>query len=473
MNKIIKYKIHISMKINRIRVSAIGNKVNLIFFFLLTSIVFFSGCSEAPSLKTSGKYYTLEYTPSGESEELQIPFTYTLWVPTEAKTIRGVIVHQHGAGILASEQGAAAATDLHWQALAKKWDCALLGSSYHVSNDATDMTPGGSELWFDPRHGSDQAFQNALAKFAKQTDHQEITKAPWVFWGHSGGGIWSDVMSCLHPERVVAIWLRSGSATSFLNRPEFPQPEISKAVYQIPIMGNAGIKEKGRGAYDGTLTKFHEYRSKGAPIGFAPDPRTGHECGDARYLAIPYLDACMALRLPDKNSTNQTLKPINMANAWFGSLKDSTAVPAKEFKGNPVDAVWLPNQKVARYWEEYIKTGAVSDDTPPPSPTNVQVSDQGDLGTKITWDAEADFESGIRCFVILRNGQVLAKVAKNPYGEYGRPLFQSMSYGDTPRPDMPESKMIYMDNTSINGLSQKYSVLSVNGVGLKSEPSKD
>jgi hypothetical protein len=201
-------------------------------------------------------------------------------------------------------------------------------------------------------------------------------------------------------------------------------------------------------------------------------PRTGHECGDARYLAIPYLDACMALRLPDKNSSDQTLKLINMDEAWFGSLTDSVAVPAKEFTGDPVNAVWLPNQKVARYWEEYIKTGEVSDDTPPPPPTNVQVSDQGDLGTKITWDAEADFESGIRSFVILRNGTVFAQVAKNPYGEYGRPLFQSMSYGDTPRPDMPESKMIYVDNSSINGLNQKYSVITVNGVGLKSEPTK-
>ena len=246
---------------------------------------------------------------------------------------------------------------------------------------------------------------------------------------------------------------------------------ISKAVYQIPIMGNAGIKEKGRGAYDGTLAKFHEYRSKGAPIGFAPDPRTGHECGDSRYLAIPYLDACLALRLPDKNSKDQTLKPINMSDAWFGSLNDSTAVPAKEFKGNYEDAVWLPNQKVARYWEEYIKTGEVSDDTPPPSPTNVRISDQGELGTKITWDAEVDFESGIRCFIILRNGKELAQVAKVPYGEYGRPLFQSMSYGDTPRPDMPKSKMIYVDDTSINGLNQKYTVISVNGVGLKSKPS--
>lgn len=461
------------MKINKIRVSTINNRVTLISFFLLSCIDLFSGCSSISSEQTSDKYYTVEYSPSGKSDELQIAVTYTLWVSAGAKTIRGVIVHQHGAGIPASEQGTMAATDLHWQALARKWDCALLGSSYHVLNNAIDLTPGGSQLWFDPRLGSDQVFQNALSEFAKQANHPEIAKVPWVLWGHSGGGIWSDVMSCLHPERVIAIWMRSGSAAMFRTKPEFPQPEIPSAVYEIPVMCNTGIKEMGNIIWTGTFATFQEYRAKGAPIGFAPDPQTGHECGDARYLAIPYIDACMALRLPDKNSKDQTLKPINMDEAWFGSLTDSLAVPANEFTGDPLNAVWLPNQKVARYWEEYIKTGEVSDDTLPPSPTNVQVSEQGDLGTKITWDAKADFESGIRSFVILRNGEVLAQVPENPYGEYGRPLFQSMSHGDTPRPDMPESKMTYIDNTSNNGLKQKYSVLSVNGVGLKSEPSNN
>jgi len=33
---------------------------------------------------------------------------------------------------------------------------------------------------------------------------------------------------------------------------------------------------------------FEEYRPHGAPIGIAPDPLTVHECGDSRYLAIPF-----------------------------------------------------------------------------------------------------------------------------------------------------------------------------------------
>jgi len=40
--------------------------------------------------------------------------------------------------------------------------------------------------------------------------------------------------------------------------------------------------------------------------------------------------------------------------------------PAAEFKGNPNEAVWLPNEAVAKAWMEYVKTGATSDTTPPP-----------------------------------------------------------------------------------------------------------
>ena len=113
---------------------------------------------------------------------------------------------------LPSIEGSTAAYDLHWQALAKKWDCALWGSSYHVQNEKIDTSPGASELWFDPRRGSEKTFLKALTDFAQKSGHPEIDKIPWALWGHSGGGIWSDVMTTLHPERVIGVWMRSGSA---------------------------------------------------------------------------------------------------------------------------------------------------------------------------------------------------------------------------------------------------------------------
>src|ERR1039458_9334862 len=179
----------------------------------------------AGTIHGAGQYLIIDYPASAVTNELQTAVTYALWIPDGVSRLRGIIVHQHGAGTTASVEGSTAAYDLHWQALAKKWDCALLGPSYHVSNEKIDLSPGGSELWFDPRHGSEKTFLKALREFAAKSGHPELEIVPWALWGHSGGGIWADVMACLHPDRVAAMWLRSGSAAMFRTKPEFLQPE--------------------------------------------------------------------------------------------------------------------------------------------------------------------------------------------------------------------------------------------------------
>jgi alpha-L-fucosidase 2 len=441
-------------------------QTKLIVFTFFTVAVF----GGAGLMRADGPYLKVDYPASTNANELQTAVTYTLWIPDGVKTFRGIIVHQHGAGTTASIEGSTAAYDLHWQALAAKWDCALLGPSYHVSNEAIDLTPGGSELWFDPRRGSEKAFLKALVEFAAKSGHPEIETVPWVLWGHSGGGIWANVMACLHPGRVVAMWLRSGTAAMFRAKAEFPQPEVPVAVYDIPAMCNPGMKEQ-FGPFVGTLATFQEYRSHGAPIGFAPDPRTGHECGDSRYLAIPFLDACLGLRLPDLDSANQTLKRVDISQAWLAPLMSKDAKPAGEFRGDPNCAVWLPNETVARAWMEYVKTGAVSDTTPPPPPYEVATAPKGDSGIEVTWKADADFESGIRNFIVLRDGQELAQVPEKPVGKFGRPLFQSMTYHDTPSQPMPE--MRYPDASAKAGEMHYYNVKTVNSVGLASAPSRE
>ncbi|MBN2137614.1 MAG: glycoside hydrolase family 95 protein [Sedimentisphaerales bacterium] len=418
-----------------------------------------------------GNYFKVDYPGSGRPGELPTPVTYTLWIPKGASHLRGIIVHQHGAGTTASIEGSTAAYDLHWQALAKKWDCALFSSSYHVTNEKVDLSPGGSEVWFDPRHGSEKVFLHALDEFADKSGHPEIAKVPWALWGHSGGGIWADVMSTIHPDRIIVIWMRSGSSFMFRGRAEFAQPDVPSAVFKIPSMCNPGVKEKPHVPWSGTLATFREYRAKGAPIGFAPDPRTGHECGDSRYLAIPFFDACLEMRLPDKGSKSQSLKPVDFSEAWLASRPGDQAVPMASYKGDPNQAVWLPNEAVAKAWMQYIKTGAVDDATAPPAPYDVKVTRKGETEIEITWNAEADFESGIRCFVVLRDGRELAQVPPEPLGQFGRPLFQSMTYHDTPSQPMPS--MRYIDRAVRAGEKHTYTVITVNSVGLKSTPSDE
>ncbi len=414
-------------------------------------------------LVSEASLYQVDYPPSTVPGELAVGVSYRLWLPDTVGKIRGVIVHQHGCGEGACRSGATAADDLHWQALAKKWDCALLGPSYQQNEK------DNCKLWYDPRNGSDKTFLKALQDFATQSKHPELAEVPWCLWGHSGGGYWASIMQTLHPERIVAIWFRSGTAFGAWEKEELPKPIIPKEAYGIPMALNPGMKENGdkrfHGAWEGTLNMFKAYRTAGAPALFAPDPNTSHECGDSRYLAIPFFDVCLSQRLPAKNAKDQKLRPVDFRKAFFSPLLGDTFVKQAP-EGECVN--WLPNEAFANAWSEYVKTGAVSDTTPPPRPYGLLVT-QTPEGRALTWQAEADFESGLAGFIIERDGSEIARLPHATPTSKGRPLFQVMSYGDTPETKQgPVPQMWFIDTTE--GLSNPvYRVKALNSVGRVSE----
>ena len=424
-------------------------------------------CCAASSAPAAGRYFEVAYAPAPEPPGLQVGVNYTLWIPDNVATLRAVIVHQHGCGVGACQGGATAAYDLHWQALAEKWDCALLGPSYQQDQKQN------CRLWCDPRNGSHAVFLRALTHFAAASQHPELETIPWCLWGHSGGGFWASLIQTMVPERIVAAWLRSGTAFTAWQTDEITPPEIPAATYTIPTMCNPGIKEQGdqrfNGAWTGCWSMFQAYREKDAPIGFAPDPRTSHQCGDSRYLAIPFFDACLALRLPAKGAADQTLRPIDPRAGWRGVPLTSTVMPASQYTGEASEAVWLPDQRVAKAWAEYVQTGAVSDATPPPAPFAVHAARTPEQTVVVTWQARADFESGIAAFILQRDGVELGRVPEKPVGRFGRPLFQSMSYHDTPESPLPE--MRFVDATPTAGSPGEYRVIAVNSAGLQSPPS--
>ena len=149
--------------------------------FRLALLALFPLAATAPA---AGTLYEVAYPAPAAPKPGELPYavTYRLWLPDGVKHVRGVIVHQHGCGAGACKGGATAARDLHWQALAKKWDCALLGPEYHQPDKAD------CRQWCDPRNGSEPAFLKCLTDFAAKTKHPEIETAPWCLWGHSGGG---------------------------------------------------------------------------------------------------------------------------------------------------------------------------------------------------------------------------------------------------------------------------------------------
>jgi pimeloyl-ACP methyl ester carboxylesterase len=410
-------------------------------------------------------YYRVRYDASTTPGELSFPVNYTIWVPPGVKTLRGVIVHQHGCGEGSCKSGLTGAFDLHWQALAKKHDCALLGPSYEQPDKAN------CQLWCDPRNGSDAAFQKSLVDLGAKSGHPELATVPWALWGHSGGGLWAGAMVLLHPDRIAAAWLRSGVPTvkAAENKPTpFVVPDAALAV---PVLCNCGTKEgvtvkDGRfaGVWPGVETFFTTLRSRGGHIGVAVDPLTSHECGNQRYLAIPWLDACLSARLPQKPGALLLPMPDSvayLAPLYLGAGEIVAAVPAAQFHGAIDQSVWLPGPAVAKDWAQYVKDTAVTDTTPPPAPTNVQAKDG-----VITWQCEADLESGLAGFIIERDGQPLAKLPDQPKNPFGRPIFQNLQYSDTPT--QPLVPMTFTDTSAESGKPHHYRVIAVNTVGLQS-----
>ena len=412
-------------------------------------------------------YYRVRYEASTNPGELTFPVNYTIWIPKEVKNLRGVIVHQHGCGEGSCKSGLTGAYDLHWQALAKKHDCALLAPSYEQPEK------GDCQMWCDPRNGSSAAFQKCLVDLGAKSGHPELSKLPWALWGHSGGGHWAGGMVLMHPERVAAAWLRSGVPLLKANaeRSTIKAHTLPDAALKVPVMCNTGTKEgvtvkdsRFGGVWPANETFFNEVRSKGGLISVAVDPLSSHECGNQRYLAIIWLDACLSARLP-KIATN----PLNMMptdQAWLAPITGSEAQPMAKFSGEPLKAAWLPNEAIAKSWMQYVKDTLVIDSTPPPAPTNLQVK-----GNELNWEAEADLESGLASFIIERDGKFLANLPETGKNPFGRPIFQNLQYSDTPT--QPLVLMKYTDTKAEAGKKYTYRVITVNTAGLKSKPSAD
>jgi pimeloyl-ACP methyl ester carboxylesterase len=409
-------------------------------------------------------YYRVRYEPATEAGKLIFGVNYTVWVPPGVTKLRGAIVHQHGCGEGSCKSGLTGAFDLHWQALAQKHSCALLAPAYEQPEKAD------CQMWCDPRNGSGEAFQNALRDLGKLSGHAELADVPWVLWGHSGGGHWCGGMALLYPERVAAAWLRSGVPLLQADekRGGIKAHVLRDEALQVPIMCNLGTKEgvsdtTGRfaGVWPANQVFFEAIRSKGGFIAVAIDPLTSHECGNQRYLAIPWLDACMTARLAVDGS--HKLNSIELKSAWYSELNGSQAASDKTFGGNKLQASWHIDERTAKLWEQYVKDTNVMDTTAPSKVTSIEVK-----GKEIRWSTEGDLESGIAAFEIYRDGTLIATLGSNVKNPFGRPLFQGLQYSDTPQ--QPLMEMVYVDEKA-EGAAQadRYKVVVINTAGLKSE----
>ena len=393
---------------------------------------------------------------------------YRLWIPDDIETLRGIIVRQHGCGPGARKLGLEHADDPQWRALAKKWDCALLGSQLWAPEE-------DCSTWTIPADGSASSFFRALHHFADTTGHPEIDHLPWCLWGHSGGAMWVCNMTYLYPERVIATFPRSGGLAPVGREFERSQPqkiESSPQAYQVPILFCFGETEEipDTRFFNGVSAArqlFYHGRQQGAHWSIAVHPGSNHENSNSRLLAIRFFDQVMKYRLPEAvPNAQEAIKPVPLTDekSYLGNVKNHKIYRTTEYNGKTSEFAWFPNIHVARAWQDFSKRGSIADGTPPPAPTNVQIKET-ETGWNVIWDAEADLESGIGAFRIYRGdtmiGEVRGPVDKrwNPHGHY-----HAWNYSDQPLKgtEFPEKSF------AIKGDPERISVSTVNQSGGES-----
>jgi hypothetical protein len=167
---------------------------------------------------------------------------------------------------------------------------------------------------------------------------------------------------------------------------------------------------------------------------------------------------------------NKILRPADLSCAWLATPFGNTAMPAAEFKGDPNKAAWLPNEAIAKIWMEYVRNGTVIDSRAPSAPVNVRANADGDHGNEIAWEAEADIVTGLGGFIVFRDERGIAKLpTQPPEAVYGRPLFQGLSYHDTPFAPLPQ--MRHVDTSAQRGAKHVYTVVALSSAGVPSMPS--
>ena len=319
---------------------------------------------------------------------------YAIFIPDNVKTIRGVFVHQHGCTM--EGHGASTAYDIQYQAFAKKWSLAVVGSDLYPKQGRNCRD------WINPESGSAPALIQALATIGETSVHPELKDAPWLLWGHSGGGYWTLSMMRDYPERILA---------AFAYSPAFnPGWDFPVAAAKIPLMirhaGKDDFNAPAAECWGTALNIFDKLRQMNGQVSIACNAGQTHNFSYVRYMAIPFYESVMMQRLPEIPSGQ--LRDIRPDLMWIGDTTDYNIYRASTYTGDPSALCHFPDSSAAAKWREYVITGTVTDRTPPPAPYDVEISRICGNQAELTWKADADVESGIHHFVIRLNGKEVA-----------------------------------------------------------------
>lgn len=427
------------------------NRTNLLLLFILLV------CFLSPTQKRASAGITLTNTNECFIENRKdtifkivlegkdCPFAhraeYGVYIPEVSCPLQGVLILQHGCTM--EQFGITKPYDLQYQAFARKWNLAILETALY----------GDCHIWNEPNSGSGAAIFKILEQIASQSRHPELKNIPWLLWGHSAGGYWALAMLRDYPERILAV----ASYSAAWN----PKWDYPRETAKVPLL------LRHAGANDGTpeilcwetaSNTFRKLRGMGAPVIIAHNKDQNHNFSYFRYMAIPFFEATMKKRLPAVGFNAP--RDLDPDHTWLGDTLSLDIYRETDYTGDKSGMCIFPDELTAKNWQEYVSTGTVVDKTPPPAPYNLRVKKDNDK-IEVTWEADADIESGILKFNIYKDNVLVGILPET--GAY-----QSFdTNGDNTIPvKAPDKKFVIMGTRNVK---TKISVETVNHFNLVSK----
>ena len=272
-----------------------------------------------------------ESVPSGANFDKA---EFRLWLPDAAGPVRALAILVPGS----NGDGRGQVDDPFWQQFATKQRVGLVG--VHLTDKPHDQM--FIEQYVDVSRGSGQALLDALAAFARKSNHAEIAAAPLLLWGMSAGGEFNYEFAAWKPERVIAFVVNKGNV--------YYTALASDAARHVPGMMFTGEKDLAF-RVDAIAGLFAINRRAGALWGYAQEPGVGHEVAHSREFAAVLFEDMLSARV----GNDGRLKPVDEKSGFFADARTQTVQPAGETKppsNYPVS--WLPTARVTRAWQAVI-----------------------------------------------------------------------------------------------------------------------
>ena len=269
---------------------------------------------------------------------------YSVFIPDNVCQIKGIFIHQHGCTM--EGHGESTAYDLQYQAFATKWGLAIIGPDIYSSGKSNCRD------WINPEEGSGPALIAALDSIALVSGHPEIAVAPWLLWGHSGGGYWTLAMINDYPDRIIAAVCYSPAFD-----PQFSYPsQVAKIPVLIRHAEPGDFNDPGVNCWGTALHTFSKFRAMDGLASIAYNVGQNHNFTYLRYIAIPFFESALAQRLSVNSS--EGLKEMDQTKAWLCDTTTTGTVQvykASTFAGNKCAMSWLPDSVCAAKFKNTLQ----------------------------------------------------------------------------------------------------------------------